>query len=188
MIALFLFNIIIMKHIFLLILTVCFISSSYAQDKDIPKTPAKPTVDSLPYQKYPTVPAFNIMLPDSSTIVNTYNIPEGKPTLIMFFDPECKHCQAETKMLLNNMDSLKDIRFYMITSVHDFSKIRNFYNEYHLGDYKNIEVVGRDYEYFFITYYGVKFVPDMVLYDGHKKLVKFFEGHVTPHELYTLTH
>ena len=177
-----------MKRFILFILAVCFFSGSYAQVKEIPKDGASKMTDSLPYQKYPTLPAFNVMLLDSSTIVNTFNIPEGKPTLIMFFDPECKHCQAETKMLTAKMDSLKDIRFYMVTSVHDFNKIRNFYNEYHLGDYKNIEVVGRDYEYFFITYYGIKYVPDMVLYDGHKKLLKFFEGHTTVRELYDLTH
>ena len=177
-----------MKIFFSIIMLALFFTNAYAQEKEEVKNTPSQIVDSLPYQKYPTLPAFNIMLTDSNTIVNTYNIPEGKPTLIMFFDPECKHCQAVTKKLLEHMDSLKDIRFYLITSVHDFSKIRSFYNEYHLADYKNIEVVGRDYEFFFITYYGIKYVPDMVLYDGHKKLVKFFEGHVTTSELYNLTH
>ena len=144
--------------------------------------------DTLPYLKYPTIPAFNILAIDSVTIFNTYNIPKGQPIALMFFDPDCKHCKAEIKLLLVGMDSLKDTRFYMITSIHDFKRIRDFYNEYHLGDYKNIEVVGRDYEYFFITYYGVKFVPDLVLYNGHKDLVKFFDGHVSVKDLYKLTH
>ncbi len=144
--------------------------------------------DTLPYQKYPTLPAFNIMLLDSATIFNTYNIPEDRPVVILFFDPDCKHCKAEIKVLLAGMDSLKDTRFYIITSVHDFQRICDFYAEYHLGDYKNIEVVGRDYEYFFITYYGVKFVPDLVLYDERKNLVKFFDGHVSIGDLYKLTH
>ena len=177
-----------MKNLLLMVALVGLVANVRAQEKQETKSKPVPVADSLPYQKYPTLPAFNIMLTDSSTIVNTYNIPEGKPTLIMFFDPECSHCQAVTKILLNNMDSLKDIRFYMITSVHNFDKIRTFYNDYHIADYTNIEVFGRDYEYFFITYYGVKFVPDMVLYDGHKKLVKFFEGHVSVTELYNLTH
>ena len=177
-----------MKNFLLVLLAICFITNSFAQEKGELKNKQAQIIDSLPYQKYPTLPAFNIMLLDSSTIVNTYNIPDGKPTLIMFFDPECSHCKMITKILMDNMDSLKDIRFYMITSVHDLNKIRKFYDDFHLADYKNIEVVGRDYEYFFITYYGVKYVPDMVLYDGHKKLVKFFEGHVTTTELYNLTH
>ncbi len=179
-----------MKNVCSLIFFACLLSMNvYGQKKNRAKDDSlTQKTDSLPYQKYPTLPAFNILLRDSVTIFNTYNIPEGKPILIMFFDPECGHCKDETKRLLAGMDSLKDIRFYMITSVHDFKKLRDFYDEYHLGDYKNIEVVGRDYEYFFITYYGVKFVPDLVLYDAHKNLVKFFDGHVTVDELYRLTH
>ena len=177
-----------MKNYLLIALFACLAINASAQEKNLVKDSTEQKTDTLPYLKYPTLPAFNIMLTDSSTIVNTFNIPEGKPTLIMFFDPECKHCQAVTKMFLNKMDSLKDVRFYMITSVHDMNKIREFYNENHLADYKNIEVVGRDYEFFFVTYYAIKYVPDMVLYDGHKKLVKFFEGHVTTSELYNLTH
>ncbi len=178
-----------MKNIFSLIALTCLLSiSAYGQKKHKGEDTATQKTDSLPYQKYPTLPAFNIMLRDSVTIFNTYNIPEGRPTLLMLFDPDCKHCKAEIRRLLDGMDSLKEIRFYLVTSVHDFKRIRDFYDEYHLGDYKNIEVVGRDYEYFFITYYGVKFVPDLVLYDTHKNLVKFFEGHVTVEELYRLTH
>jgi len=177
-----------MKVFCLIVLLTGFVSVASAQEKEVIKNTPATAADTLPYLKYPTLPAFNIMLLDSSTIVNTYNIPEGKPTLIMFFDPECKHCRMVTKTLLDKMDSLNDIRFYMITSVHDFNKIRTFYDEFHLADYKNIEVIGRDYEFFFVTYYGIKYVPDLVLYDGHKKLVKYFEGHVTVGELYSLTH
>lgn len=172
-----------------MVLVACFFAvNANAQEHRDPNNKEEKVTDSLPYQKYPTLPAFNILLLDSVTIFNTYNIPEGKPTLIMFFDPECKHCMWETRKLLEGMDSLQNIRFCMITSVHDFQNIRNFYNDHHLADYKNIEVVGRDYEYFFVTYYGVKFVPDMVLYDAHKKLLKFFEGHTSVSELYNLTH
>ena len=177
-----------MYKFFLVVIFAFFLGiTAQAQEKNEVNSKQTPATDT-PYLKYPTLPAFNIMLPDSTTIFNTYNIPEGKPIIILFFDPDCKHCKAEIKLLLAGMDSLKDIRFYIITSVHDFKRIRDFYDEYHLGDYKNIEVVGRDYEYFFITYYGVKFVPDLVLYNGHKDLVKFFDGHVSVKDLYKLTH
>ena len=177
-----------MKHFFSLLLLTSLLSlGAYGQKKHEEKD-STAKKDTAAYLKYPTLPAFNIMLRDSATIFNTFNIPEGRPTVIIFFDPDCKHCKMEIRRLLDGMDSLKDIRFYLTTSVHDFKKIRDFYDDYHLGDYKNIEAVGRDYEYFFITYYDVKFVPDLVLYDSHKNLVKFFEGHVTVDELYRLTH
>ena len=178
-----------MKHIISLVILASLLSfSAHGQKNNDVKDSTAHKTDTLPYMKYPTLPAVKIMLRDSVTIFNTYNTPEGKPTLILFFDPDCIHCKDEIRMLLANMDSLKDTRFYMITSVHNFGRIRKFYEEYNLADYKNIEVFGRDYEYFFITYYGVKFVPDLVLYDKHKNLVKLFEGHVTVDELYRLTH
>jgi len=169
-------------------LVLFFGKNGYGQERNEVRSKQSQVTDTLPYQKYPALPAFNIMLLDSATIFNTYNIPEGKPVVILFFDPDCKHCKVEIRLLLAGMDSLKDVRFYFITSVHDFGKIRKFYGEYELKEYKNIEVVGRDYEYFFITYYGVKFVPDLVIYDEHKNLVKFFDGHVSVSDLYKLTH
>lgn len=106
----------------------------------------------------------------------------------MFFAPDCSHCQALVKSLEKSMDSLKDVQFYIFTPLHSMSLLRGFYAEYHLADYKNIQVVGRDYEFFFSTYYGVKSVPDMALYDEHKQLVKLFEGNISVAELYKYTH
>jgi thioredoxin-related protein len=155
------------------------------------KEPAKtetPANDTLkPYQKYPKLPAFNIMLMDSVTVFNTYNIPEGRKTILLFFSPDCSHCQALFRELTKNMDSLRDVDFYLMSPVHNISMIRNFYSEYHLADFKNIKVAGRDYEYFFITYYGIKSFPDMALYDEHKKLIKLFEGDIPLKELFKYT-
>ena len=176
------------KFFWVALLVFFFNGTCHAQNKDEVKIKSEQTTDTLPYIKYPTLPAFNIMLLDSATIFNTYNIPEGKPIVILFFDPDCKHCKAEIKLLLQGMDSLKDVRFYFITSVHDLTKVRAFYDEYKLGDFSAIDAVGRDYEFFFLTYYGIKFVPDLVIYDEHKNLVKFFDGHVTVEEIYKLTH
>jgi len=127
-------------------------------------------------------------LMDSVTIFNTYNIPEGKPIALFFFDPECSHCQAVTKELLKEMDKIKDIQFYMITPVHSMSALRKFYDDYHLADYKNIKLAGRDYEFFFGSFYGIKYVPDLALYDAHKNLIKLFEGAISAKELYSYTH
>ena len=147
-----------------------------------------PAADSLPYQKYPTLPAFNIRMMDSVTIFNTYNIPKGKPTLIVLFSPDCKHCKAMTRQLLKGMDSLKGIQIYMITPMHSMTAIRNFYEEFHLGDYPEIKLAGRDYEFFFHDFYGTKLVPDLVLYDERKKLIKLFEGNTTVADIYTALH
>jgi len=144
--------------------------------------------ENLPYTKYPELPAFNVMLTDSNTIFNTYNIPKGAPILLVFFDPECRHCKAVTRRMLDGMDSLKDVLMYFITHIHDMQEIKQFAADHHFEKYPNIKVVGRDYEYFNIAYYGVSIVPDFVLYDANKMFIKYFEGTATVSDLYEWFH
>ena len=57
-----------------------------------------------------------------------------------------------------------------------------------MRDYKNIKAIGRDYEFFVFSNYGTKFLPDVVLYDEHKNLIKLIEGEFNATDLYMLTH
>ena len=86
------------------------------------------------------------------------------------------------------MDSIRDVQFYFISPIHDMQALRDFYADYHLAEQKNIKVVGRDYEFFFISYYLIKSFPDVVLYDEHKKLIKLKEGEFNATDLYKLLH
>jgi len=142
---------------------------------------AKPERDSLPYQKYPRLPAFNILLQDSATIVNTYNIPEGKPTVLVFFSPDCDHCQQFIKGLTTKMDSLKDVGLYLFTPM-SLSLLRPFAKEQKLASYKNI-TVGKDYQFFFPPFFGAAYVPYVAVYDRKKMFVKMWEGKVKIEEL-----
>lgn len=180
-----------MKKIsFLLLLFIMLGNIVMAQDTSATQSSAnsEPPEDSLPYKKYPTLPAFKILEMDSTTIFNTYNIPKGKPTVLMLFSPDCDHCQHLTEKLTKGMDSLKDIQFYMVTPVSSMTELREFYNKNHLADYKNIAVVGRDYQFFFFSFYGARFVPYLAIYDKHKKLIKAMDSNLSVKELYELTH
>ncbi len=164
-----------LHRIFTLALSFLMISAAaFAQDKTVK--------DSLPYQKYPKLPAFNLLLQDSATIFNTYNIPEGKPTLLVFFSPDCEHCELTIKALLGRLDSLKDVQLYLFTPM-DLSMLKPFSAKLNLKAYKNIRVVGKDYQYFFPMFYGAKYVPYLVVYDRRKKFVKMWEGGAKMEEL-----
>lgn len=178
-----------MKKVLLIIAVCCAAMQAVAQDKtEVKGNTVSPTDTLEPYQKYPTLPAFNILMRDSTTIFNTYNIPDGKPTAILFFDPDCKHCKHTIHMLLKGMDSVKNIQFYMITATHSMTNLRTFYDERHLAEYPNIKTVGRDYEFFFFGHYHAKVVPDIALYDEHKKLVKLIQGEFTASAIYDAYH
>jgi thiol-disulfide isomerase/thioredoxin len=178
----------------ILLLAACAVALLYsdtlqAQQKaqKIPQTTPAVKKDSLlPYQKYPKMPAFKILEMDSTTTFNTYDIPSGKPTVIIFFGPDCEHCKHLTETLLAGWDSLSNIQFYMV-SFANIGPIRNFYNKFNLQDHKNIKVVGKDAEFFFSSFYGARAVPYLAVYDKHKKFVRKFEGSATVKELYDAT-
>jgi thioredoxin-related protein len=159
-----------------------------AQQNTIPGSDTMVAIqDTAPYLKYPTIPAFNILAIDSVTLFNTYNIPKGRPCVLMFFDPDCKHCKATTKLITEKMDSLQDVDFYLFSARHDMEMIRGFYKKFHLDGYPNIKIVGMDTEFFFFSFYKVKFVPDLAIYDKNGDLVKLLDGACTVREIFELT-
>lgn len=129
---------------------------------------------NLPYLSDNGIPAFNLMEVDSTTIFNTKDIPSGNPVILMYFSPECEHCQKMTEALLQNMDSLKNVQFVMLTSL-PFNLMKTFYEYYKIANYKNI-TMGRDYDFFFSRHFGSNYVPYLAVYDRNKKLLKVYDG------------
>jgi hypothetical protein len=140
--------------------------------------------DSLPYLKYPKLPAMMLASLDSASIINFYNIPEGRPTVLYFFSPDCDHCHITAKALLEHMDEMKGADFYFFSFM-PLDMIRSFAEEHHLGSYKNI-TVGKDFQFFFPAFYGATTVPYLVVYDRRKRLVKLYDGGVKLSELVSL--
>ncbi len=181
-----------MVRVFFFWIAASFLSASAIAQGYVPAAAVNPAERSAdtgkPYLKHPALPAFNILLQDSATIFNTYNIPRGSVTALVLFDPDCKHCKWSTAALMKAMDSVKDVQFYFVTSLRDMGPVRSFYEEYGMGRHKNIKVVGRDIEFFFIEYYGVMRFPDVALYDENKKLIKLLEGDFTATSIYNAVH
>lgn len=144
------------------------------------------TEDTPAYIKNPTLPAFNILSADSSQVFNTYNIKAGRPTVFIYFSPECDHCQHSLKELREKADSLKDATVYL-TSFVPLPEMNKFIVDYKLNELKNWRF-GKDYQYFFPMYFGAKSVPFMAVYDKNKKLVAGRDGGFKATELFRLVH
>lgn len=125
-------------------------------------------------RKSEPLPAFNILLLDSSTIINTASISEENAFVLLYFSPDCDHCQREIKDLLRNMDKVKNTKFYFVTS-NRFEELKAFNNEYNLTNYPNI-LVGRDYELFIIRNFKNSTPPYLAIYDKNKKQRAVFAG------------
>jgi thioredoxin-related protein len=155
-----------MMRIFTVILA-CFMSSIlYAQTDSADM--------NAPYRKNPAIPAFDLLKTDSSTHITKANINAKHKTLIMFFSPECTHCQHQTEDMIAAIDSLKDIQIIMAT-YQPFEEMVAFNQKYSIEKYHNIKL-GRDVKYFFPPFYRMKNLPHLALYNNEGNYITSFEG------------
>jgi peroxiredoxin len=102
---------------------------------------------------------------------------KGKAILI-YFDPDCDHCQEEAKMMQANMDAFKDYALYFISSA-PMAKMQQFAWDYKLiGPNINIAYATNGD---ILRTFGPVQTPSIYIYSETGKLVKAFNGQ-TPME------
>jgi thioredoxin-related protein len=149
----------------LTVILACFLSSFIYAQKD--------SMDA-PFRKFPGLPPFDLLKTDSSTHLTKQSINVKHKTLLMFFSPECTHCQHQTEDMLAAIDSLKDIQIVMAT-YQPFEEMVAFNQKYGIEKYSNIKL-GRDTKYFLPPYYRMKSLPFLALYDNKGNYITSFEG------------
>jgi thiol-disulfide isomerase/thioredoxin len=122
------------------------------------------------------LPSFKLLLTDSTTIIDTKDIPEGKPFVLFFFGPHCPYSRAQMDEIIEDMDILKSINFYVFTQW-PFKEMKSFYTHYNLDRYPNL-IVGQDYTNFFVDHFEAQGVPYIAIYGKDKKLKKVFVGKI----------
>ena len=108
-----------------------------------------------------------LLMEDSSTIFDTKNINEGTPSILLYFSPDCEHCQREIEDIIQNIQSFKSIKFYLIT-IDPLERLLVFDRHYSLSKTPNL-ILGRDYEFSFCTNYPGAEPPYLVIFDRQRK-------------------
>lgn len=127
------------------------------------------------------IPHFTILYPDSTTYFNTEHIALGTPAVFVYFGPYCVFSRAQTQEIVDNMDKMKDIHFYFV-STGDIKDLRDFAQNYHLDKYPNV-TIGQDYTKFFADHYEASVVPFIAIYTKDGKLNSAFVGKVSPRQI-----
>ena len=97
-----------------------------------------------PEEQDPTasIPEFKFYKVKSGFGYEKKDIPSGKNTVFILFDPSCGHCQQETQALAKNYDKIKDINILYI-SMNDPGLMVNFLPSFgkELDGKQNVEVL-----------------------------------------------
>jgi thiol-disulfide isomerase/thioredoxin len=168
-------------RLYFLAITTFLISVSVAAQS---KASSADTDTIAPYLKNPSIPSFSIQLPDSSWF-SKVNLQPKKPTLILYFSPDCGHCQIETEEVLGKIKDLSNLQIVMVTS-RPFEDMVNFAAHYKLNRFPTIKI-GIDPARRITRFYAVKFTPFSALYDKQGHLLKAYEKGIDMQELINLS-
>lgn len=159
------------KNIFLLMLLVIpFVA--FEQTAGTTKQPA--------YLANPTIPSLNLISSDSAHYSNT-DLPKGVPIVIIYFSPDCSHCQHEAEEISSKMAILKNAYFLWV-SYHPLNEIKEFEKKYKLDQFSNIKVT-RDPKYYIPAFYKVQQTPFIAIYNSNGDFVKEFREGVKTEDL-----
>jgi hypothetical protein len=123
------------------------------------------------------LPAVDLLLTDSTSHLNTKNIPVGKSFVVIYFSPQCPFCRALTNDIIDDMDNLSQIHFYFL-STFPINDIKKYCTQHELQNHPNI-TVAQDYGMYFNKYFNAPGIPVIAIYGKNKKLKEVLMGEVS---------
>jgi thioredoxin-related protein len=122
----------------------------------------------------PAIPPYKILTTDSVNVTPA-NLKKNKATMIIYFAPDCSHCQHLMYELKPYMKDLKNIQVVMITFVQQIKAIQVFARDFDLKKYPNFTVGTEGYTLQVQQYYHVATTPYIALYDKIGKPAHYYD-------------
>jgi thiol-disulfide isomerase/thioredoxin len=98
----------------------------------------------------------------------------NQKTIILFFHPECEHCQYEAKTIVSELNQFGSTNIWWISSA-DKSSIQLFLKKYQLNTLPNQYFAHLPIELISTTFGSIS-VPHIFIYDENQHLLKEFKG------------
>jgi len=98
----------------------------------------------------------------------------GKNVILILFQPDCDHCQRETKQIREHLQSFSGYQLYFVTNT-PVAEVDKFAREYRLFEKPNVAFVLTDVQSI-LTHFGSIPTPSLYIYNAAGMLVHKFNG------------
>ena len=123
-----------------------------------------------PIAKSQILPPFEMALSSGKVFKASKDLPKRKPVIVIYFDPDCDHCQKLMNELFKRINTFRNVEIVMIT-FKSLSETAAFEKKYATHRYPNV-IVGTEGNYFYLrNYYKLVKMPFTALYDRSQNLV-----------------
>jgi thioredoxin-related protein len=104
------------------------------------------------------------MYRSDKTIFNAAELPKTRPVVLIYFDPDCDHCQKLMKELFQKIDAFKKAEIIMVT-FKSVEEVAAFEKQHNTQKYPNIIAGTEGIGFYLRNYYGLMTIPFTALYD-----------------------
>ena len=111
-----------------------------------------------------TIPVFKMTL-SNNKIFDATDIPKGKPLVLIYFDPDCDHCQKLMTELFKKINRFKKVELVLIT-FKPVTDVAVFEKKYSTPRYANLTVGTEGTGFYLRNYYKLVKMPFTALYDS----------------------
>jgi len=119
------------------------------------------------------IPPFNITLANGKHF-NAGMLKKSRPLMLVYFSPDCGHCQNFTEALLQKVGKLKSVQIVMIT-YQPLADTKIFEQRYKLSTYPNISVGTEGYSFVVQRYFDIQKFPFVALFDKKGALIQCYK-------------
>ncbi|MEO8819848.1 MAG: hypothetical protein ABI267_02025, partial [Ginsengibacter sp.] len=102
--------------------------------------------------------------------------------IIIYFAPDCEHCQVLMKQLFQKINAFKNTEIVMVT-FESLNDIAGFEKQYQTAKYPNIKVGVEVPVFFFKNHYQLDHTPFTALFNKNGKLVVSYKDYTPVDEL-----
>jgi thioredoxin-related protein len=116
------------------------------------------------------LPPFRIMQ-SNGKIFKAEELPVGKPIILIYFSPECDHCEKLLKEVFTKEKNLKKASIALITFL-PLESLEKFQKQFNLISYKNIYSGTEGSSFFVKNFLNIQEIPFVALYNKDGGLIK----------------
>lgn len=122
------------------------------------------------------LPPFQMLL-SNGKVFKAQHLPMGKPIIMVYFSPNCEHCETVTKQLVNNQAVLKKASIAMITYL-SITDVNRFVKKFTLNQFDNIYVGTEGNSFFVRNYYKIKEMPFVALHNKNGDFIQSYSKEI----------
>jgi thioredoxin-related protein len=118
----------------------------------------------------------------NGTYFSGKSLPKGRPVLLIYFQPDCDHCQKLMDAMFKRIKEFRNTDIVMVT-FKPVDELTGFEQRYQTFKFPNIKVGTEGTTYFLRYYYKLETTPFTALFDKKGKLVYSYRKETSVEDL-----